>query len=123
MPNVTKDLEEILKDYIDEVGEKSDKVLKSAASDTAKDLRSTSPKRTGRYASSWAVKTENGVGGTKTYIVHNKKYGWKTTLLENGHATRNGTGRVFPDTPAHPHIKAAEDRAASKIVAEMESEL
>lgn len=122
MPNVTKDLEEILKDYIDDVDEKSDKVLKTAASDTARDLRSTSPKRTGRYASSWTVKTEKGVGGN-TYIVHNKKYYRLTHLLENGHATRNGTGRVFPDTPAHPHIKAAEDRAASKIVAEMESEL
>lgn len=122
MPDIAKELEDILKDYIDEVGEKSDKVLKTAASDTAKDLRSTSPKRTGRYASSWTVKTENGVGGTKTYIVHNKKYYRLTHLLENGHVIRNKKGQ-YGRAPAHPHIKAAEDRAASKIVAEMESEL
>lgn len=122
MPNIAKELEDILKDYIDEVGEKSDKVLKTAASDTAKDLRSTSPKRTGAYASSWTVKTENGVGGTKTYIVHNKKYYRLTHLLENGHVIRNQKG-TYGRAPAHPHIKAAEDRAASKIVAQMESEL
>ena len=122
MPDIAKELEDILKDYIEEVGEKSDKVLKTAASDTAKDLRSTSPKRTGAYASSWAVKTQNGVGGSKTYIVHNKKYYRLTHLLENGHVIRNKKG-TYGRAPAHPHIKAAEDRAASKIVAEMESEL
>ena len=121
--NISKDLESILMDYIDEVGEISDGVLKDVTDETAKDLRNTSPRRRGKYASSWTVKVTNGAEGTKVYTVHNQRHYRLTHLLENGHVTKNGTDRTFPDTPAHPHIKAAEQRAITKLLADMENKL
>lgn len=121
MSNITKELEDILKEYIDKVDETTDDVMKKASSDTAKDLRSTSPKRTGRYAAGWTVKSEKGVRGM-IYTVYNKKYYRLTHLLENGHVIRNKKG-TYGRAPAHPHIKAAEDRAAQRIIPELESKL
>lgn len=120
--NISKDLESILMDYIDEVGEISDGVLKDASDETAKDLRNTSPQRTGKYASGWTVKVSNGAEGTKVYTVHNATSYRLTHLLENGHVIRNKKGE-YGRAPAHPHIKAAEQRAITRLIAELENKL
>lgn len=122
MDSLLKQLNDVLEDYIDEVDDLSNTEMKKAAQDTAKDLRSTSPKRTGRYAAAWAVKSEPLGGGAVGYTVYNKR-GSLTHLLENGHVTVNGTGRVYPDTPSHKHIKPAEDRAVQKLITDLESKL
>ncbi len=86
---------------------------KKAASETAKetvsDLRATSPKRSGAYAKSWTHRktAENRYGVNE--VVYNAKHYRLTHLLEYGHANARGGGR----TPAHPHIKRAEDNAIS----------
>lgn len=122
MDSLLKQLNDVLEDYIDEVDDLSNTEMKKAAQDTAKDLRSTSPKRTGRYASSWTVKSEKLAGGAVSYTVYNKTYGWKTALLENGHVIRNKKGD-YGRAPAHPHIKPAEDRAVQKLITDLESKL
>lgn len=120
--NISKDLEEILTEYIDDVGDVSNETLGDAADETAKDLRNTSPQRTGKYASGWTVKVSNGAEGTKVYTVHNATSYRLTHLLENGHVIRNKKGE-YGRAPAHPHIKAAEQRAITRLIAELENKL
>ena len=85
--------------------------VKAAATETAKEtvkeLRVTSPQRTGGYAKSWThKKTEEDRFGINE-VVYNRKYYRLTHLLEYGHANARGGGR----TPAYPHIGQAEDNA------------
>ncbi len=103
--DVSKDLKEILDDYAIEISEEVDKASNSTAKNITKDLKSSSPKKTGKYGQSWSKKEERGTVLNKSFIVYNKKHYRLTHLLEYGHATVNG-GRV----QARPHIKQAEER-------------
>lgn len=79
---------------------------KAVANEGAKQLRQTSPKRTGEYAKGWGVTKEEGsFGENAKYIIHNKKHYRRTHLLENGHLARNGK-RVKAIT----HIKLVEEQ-------------
>ena len=90
--------------------------IPKVARKAARRLKETSPKRPGigKYASGWAVDIEKGrakVGAT----VYGKHGTYQLAhLLEYGHATRNGTGRVYPPTPAHPHIEAVDEWASTE---------
>ena len=120
--SIEKELESILEECAREVDELTDDTMKKASRDTAKELKTTSAKRSGEYAKSWAVKTEKGFGNSKTYIVHNKKHYRLTHLLENGHIIRNqyGTyGRVSGDG----HIKEAEQNGINEILTTLEAKL
>ena len=71
-----------------------------------KELKETSPKRTGKYSKGWRKKrVRNGV-----WVVYSFKYGSLTHLLEFGHIKRNG-GR----TKAYPHLRPAELNAIQKF--------
>lgn len=75
-----------------------------------KQLRGTSPKRTGSYAKGWTKKlskTKHSV----TASVYNKAKPSLTHLLENGHQKAKG-GRV----EGVAHIKPAEDAAANSLL-------
>lgn len=79
---------------------------KAVADKGAKQLRQTSPERTGKYAKSWSVTREDGgLGENAKYIIHNKKRYRLTHLLEHGHVTANGKR-----TKAIPHIKPVEEQ-------------
>lgn len=95
--DLTKIFEEYSKEISDGVSDAQDKVAKEVVAD----LKSSSPKQKGRYASGWAVKREK-----KSVKIYNAKSPGLTHLLEFGHAKKNG-GR----TRAIPHIKPAEERA------------
>lgn len=59
-----------------------------------------------KYASGWRKQmetTRTGVTVTLYNIMPSLPH-----LLEHGHATRNGTGRTYAPTPAHPHIAPVE---------------
>ena len=120
--SLTQQLNDILDEYTKEVDKISNDTMKNVSKETATDLKNTSPKRTGKYARSWTVKSERGAGGSMIYTVHNKDYGWKTHILENGHVIRNKKGE-FGRAPAHPHIKPARDRAETKLISELEKKL
>lgn len=120
--SIERELNNILKKYADEVDKLTDDTMKKASRNAVKELKTTSPKRSGAYARDWAVKTDKGFGKSKTYIVHNKKHYRLTHLLENGHVVRNqfGTyGRVSGDG----HIKQAEQNAINEILATLEAKL
>ena len=95
-----------LEEYAGAVANDIKTAAKEAADDCAKELKATSPRKTGKYAKGWKVKKafENGVSAR--YTVHNATAYQLTHLLEKGHAKRGG-GRVA----AIPHIEPAEQKA------------
>lgn len=102
--NIEVAIGHILESYSADVKETTYRCAKEAANETRDRLRngSETPRKSGEYARSWRVKK-----GKDSYTVHSSKPGL-THLLEFGHVTRNGTGRTYGNTPAHPHIKDAE---------------
>ena len=122
---VRKFLDDYNVDVMTEVYEALDEVSK----ETVTKLKQTSRqfKGTGDYAKGWTRTLEKGrlkVGA----IVHGKKPTYALAhLLENGHVTRNGTGRTFGRTPAHVHIEPvnewAQNEAINRAVSKLEKRL
>lgn len=94
-----------LQEYTEEVVEALEKTEKELADEAVKELRRTSPRRSGAYAKGWKKTKQAG-----KMIVHNRKY-QLTHLLEKGHAKRNG-GRVA----ARVHIAPVEQRISKEAV-------
>lgn len=105
----------LLTEYSDEIADAIKEDCKQVANETADELRQTSPKRTGVYASGWKVKPVFENRETIRLAVYNSKKPQIAQLLEFGHITKNGTGRKYDDTPKHPHIIAAEQHAREKL--------
>lgn len=109
---IAKGLAEYSQDVVEKVNLSSEKVGKSAV----KRLKQTSPKRYGKYAKSWTMKTEPEVGQPDKRIVHVKAPHYRLThLLEHGHA-KVGGGRV----EGKPHIRPAEEEVIRDFTAEVE---
>ena len=82
------EIAKMLTEYETAIVKNVDASGKAVADKGAKQLRQTSPKRTGAYAKSWGVTREaGGFGENARYIVHNKKRYRLTHLLEHGHVT------------------------------------
>lgn len=96
--------------YSQEATDNLKKKIRSVAKEAVEELKATSPKDSGTYASTWMSKD---VYESKTDIrvrVYNKDNYQLTHLLEDGHAKVSG-GRVA----GKPHIGPAEDNAAKKL--------
>lgn len=113
------ELLEILNNCIDEVEDISEKDFKVIAQDTAKELKTTSPRDDGTYAQGWAMKKN----GDLDYVVYNKTRPGLTHLLENGHVIMNGTGRKYGSVGGRKHIGAARDNAEQKLINKLEIDL
>lgn len=109
---IAKGLAEYSQDVVERVNASSERIGKEAV----KRLKQTSPKRYGKYAKSWTMKTEKAIGQPHTRIIHAKAPHYRLThLLEHGHAKRGG-GRV----EGKPHIRPAEEMVIKEFVAEVE---
>jgi hypothetical protein len=109
---IAKGLAEYSQDVVEKVNESSEKVGKAAV----KRLKQTSPKKTGKYAKSWTMKTEPEVGQPHKRIVHVKAPHYRLAhLLEYGHA-KVGGGRV----EGRPHIGPAEEEVIREFTAAVE---
>ena len=111
----------ILEDYGEEAEKAVEKTAKKVAKQAKKELKATSPSDSGEYAKGWSYRVQQNRMYTNM-VIHNAKKPGLTHLLENGHATRNGTGRKYPDTPAHPHIEKVEQKAQLDFIDGIESE-
>lgn len=102
-------MDEILRTFNTELNERVEKVTRKVAQNTAKQLRSVSPKKPGggKYASGWTFKKDKQLMGSG-YVVYNKSKPGLAHLLEHGHETRNQYG-VYKPTRAHVHIKPVEE--------------
>lgn len=117
MANINSDefakaVADILEEYkdltIDKMQESVDKVAKEAV----QELKSSSPRRTGKYASDWAQKKQPQSKNTAySKVVYNKKHYRLTHLLEKGHRKVNG-GKVA----AQPHIAKVEQKSIDELV-------
>lgn len=118
-------IQKLLRDYGEEAEEAVEEVAKKVAKDAKKELKATSPRGDGagmHYADGWQYRVEKSRVGTNMTVYNSKKPGL-THLLENGHVTRNGTSRTFPDTPAYPHIARVNEKAQHDFIDGVESKL
>ncbi len=106
MKDWTIELTKALEEYTTEVTEGIKEASKEIADEAVKELRTTSPKKTGKYSKGWTKKKVND-----GYIIHNKSKPGLAHLLEFGHAKRGGKGRVSGE----PHIGPVEEKAIKKF--------
>lgn len=114
--NLRLEVNDILKDYSEDAIEATKEVVEKVAKESAKRLKSVSSEKfgSGKYARGWTSTVEK-TRLTVEGIVHGKSGTYQLAhLLEHGHVTRNGTGRTFAPTPAHPHIADVEEWANQK---------
>lgn len=95
-----------LAEYTEEIEDKIESTLEDIGGEAVKMLKSTSPKRTGKYRRSWTFEKTSKNGCTEI-VIYNAKYGSLTHLLENGHRTRNKKNWVA----TRSHIEAVEQWA------------
>lgn len=107
-----------LEEYAELAADVLKKEIQEAGKTAKKQIEATAPRRTGRYAKSWAVKKVSETSNSLEVTVHSRNRYMLTHLLENGHAKRGG-GRVA----AIPHIAPAEELAVQSLEKNIEREL
>lgn len=103
---INNEIAKILREYSDEIEVGMLQARDGISKETAKNLKKTSPNKTGDYRKGWRVSDING-----KKIIHNKTEYRLTHLLENGHA-KVGGGRVAPRV----HIRPAEEKAIKEYI-------
>ena len=123
--DLTKQINEILMEYADEVEADVLKVEEDVAKEAVKKLKATSPKnaRNGghrHYADDWGVDNQSKKKYAK-YVIRNKQY-QLTHLLENGHDIVRG-GRKVGHASGQKHIKPVEEWCKSEVEKRIRREL
>lgn len=108
-------LAEELAGYSQEVTDDLKREVKQVAKEMVAELKATSLRDSGDYASGWTSTTESEGRNTVQVRVYNRKKPTLTHLLENGHAKVNG-GRVEGKAHIGPAEQAAEKRLENKVV-------
>ena len=116
--SITVQMEAILQAYSKEVEDAYEKGAQLTAKESAQKLKASSPKKSGEYASGWAVKKMD----SKTYVVHNKTAPGLTHLLENGHVIKNKKG-TYGRVSGKKHIKPVEEWAINELQRKIEAKL
>lgn len=113
--DLTKTIESEVRNWTKDVVDDIDDIKKDITKNGVKQLRESSPKRTGDYAKNWtSQKLKNG-----DQVIYQKAPTYRLThLLEKGHAKRNG-GRVAPKV----HIAPVEEELVSNYISRVEKRL
>lgn len=115
MADTILDINKILNDYSSEIQEAIMEDAEKVSKNGAEKLKATSPKRTGKYARGWRVKTKKGNGFIECEI-HNATNWQLTHLLEKPHLKRNG-GYTMPKV----HIKPVEESCIAQFERDVEN--
>lgn len=107
-----------LNEYADLATDDMKTAVRKAGNTVRNEIKANAPKRSGKYASSWSVKTDRETSTSLSLIVHSRNRYQLAHLLEFGHAKRGG-GRV----PAQPHIAAAEQKGTEELETAIERSL
>lgn len=94
------------------------KAVKKAGNTVRKDINTSAPVLSGRYAKSWQVKTTKETSQSLEVTVYSPSRYMLAHLLEHGHAKRGG-GRVR----AIPHIAPAESHGEEELIRDIENAL
>lgn len=110
---------QLMEEYGDSVMDAVNESLEEVSKEAVKRLKRASKSEfngDGDYAKGWTKTVKKGRLASSVTI-HGKKPTYALAhLLEHGHATRNGTGRVFQDTPGREHIAPVNEWAQREIV-------
>lgn len=114
---------DMLNDYFNDVEDGIKESITDVAIETVEELKATSPKKSGTYASGWFI-TPQGKGKAFPSVVVSNKNAGLTQLLEHGHPLarkdKNGRKYVYGFSPAKPHIANAERNAIRKLLDRIE---
>ena len=110
-------MEDIMKKYGESARQAVAKALPQVGKDTVKELKSTSPKKTGAYASGWKYEMDprKKSKNNSQMVVYNKDHYRLTHLLEHGHQKRNGGEPVKGIEHIAPAAEKAEREALELI--------
>lgn len=113
-------INELLQEYGNQVYEVLDEAVDDVAKESAEKLQgvkhfAAGRNPSGKYSESWTVDREKTGRLAVTRVVHNEEHYRLTHLLENGHVSRNGTGRTFGRVQAYPHIAPVNDWANDEL--------
>ena len=108
------DISNILDEYSKEVQDGITKAAEDIAKKGANELKTKSPKRTGKYSKGWKVEKKKGNGFVHTTIYNSTD--WQLThLLEKPHLLRNGK-----KSKPIVHIEPVEEKCIKEFQKEVE---
>lgn len=112
--NNLTDISSILTEYSKEIQDDITKAAEDVAKYGAKELKTKSPKRTGKYSKGWKTKVQKGYGYVNATIYNATN--WQLThLLEKPHLLRNGK-----KSKPKVHIEPVEEKCIRKFEREVE---
>ena len=103
-----------LQEYADLATDDVKKAVKKAGTEVKKQISEIAPKKSGKYAKSWTVKTTKETSNALEVTVHSRNRYQLAHLLEFGHAKRGG-GRVA----GRAHIAPAEQHGIEMLEQEI----
>lgn len=115
---LAKEVMEGLEEYMGLAVDVMKKEIQATGKSVKEQISQTAPRKSGRYAKSWAVKKVKETSNSLDVVVHSRNRYMLTHLLENGHAKRGG-GRVC----AIPHIGPAEEQGIQELEERIERAL
>lgn len=126
--NLASTIEKMLAEYGDEVKTNLDAITKSVTQQGVKALKSesammfgTTSKHKKKYAQTWTSRFQTGRVSAQGTI-YNTQPGLPH-LLENGHVSRNGTGRTFGTVQGREHIRKVEQELIKTFEREVMAKL
>ena len=118
------EIADILSEYAEYIQGNVDQIAEAMGKKAVKALKTKSRETfggTGEYARGWKVQTEKTRLGAKVTIYND--HPGMPHLLENGHVSRNGTGRTFGQVPGREHIQPVADDLVETFEREVVSKL
>lgn len=121
-------VKDVLDEYAQEVTLTTQGIVSTVTKQGVKALQSesaatfgTAKNRKKKYAKTWTSSVETGRLSAQGTIFNTQP--GLPHLLENGHVSRNGTGRTFGTVPGRQHIKPVEDEVYRLINQEIQRRL
>ena len=111
---LAESIEKILAEYADEVSRGTVECVKEVTKAGVKAVKAEAKEKfggTGKYSKGWKSTVEETRLGA-TGIIYNGSVPGLAHLLEHGHVSRNGTGRVFGNVPGREHLAPIDEQIA-----------
>ena len=119
--DLTQAVNDALNKYVSGVAVTMKDAISETAKETVRQLKRTSPRRTGDYAKGWKQKVLFENSREIRIKVYNGSHYRLTHLLEKGHRPGGRNHSAF--VPGHPHIQQAADTAADEVLRKIKREV